>query len=115
MVVERDRHDKYLSHFLAGFFLQIEIALCLNRRTEQTELQLFFNESRARPRSSRKEETVRPFLDGERGIRLQRLQVGEVLFPAVDLVGPEAVHEVREDLDVEQIQAGAVNEGGKSQ
>ena len=50
---------------------------------------------------------MRPFLDGQGGIRLQRFKVGKIFFPAVYLVGAEAVHKVCEDLDVKQVQARA--------
>src|SRR5690606_8864542 len=110
VVVQRDGYDENLAGFLFRRFHQVKVALCLYRRTEQSEFELFFDHARSRTGASREEKAVCTLLDGEGGIGFQRLEVGKVFLPAIHLVGPETVHEIRENLDVKQVQPCTIDE-----
>src|SRR5687767_13240702 len=55
------------------------------------------------------------FLYRQCGVCFECLQIGEILFPPVYLIGTQTVHEIGKDLDVEQIQSGPVNKRRQSE
>src|SRR5688572_17399395 len=55
------------------------------------------------------------FLYGYGRVQFEGFKVGQVLFAAVYLISPQAVHKVGKDLDIKEVEAGTIDKGGQAQ
>src|SRR5690606_15615694 len=80
VIVKGHRHDKYLTVCLPFLRRHVDGALRFDSGAQQSPFQTFLDHAWTGPGSSREEEAMRPFLNGQGGICCQCFKVREVLF-----------------------------------